>query len=204
MLVSPVAERNKDSILEILSEYLDPKKDHLSTLEVASGSGQHIVHFAKSLTNVTWQPSKISAPSQESICTYIAATKVNNVKKPLYIDVSEPWERWAGLSQRSCDVIVSINMLHFCSFRSVQGLFRGASELLKPRGILIIYGPFAINGIISPKCNMELDRSLQESCPTEGLRDVDVLRQLACKNTLRLETMVDMPEQTKCLIFRRA
>ncbi|XP_065272360.1 methyltransferase-like 26 B [Emys orbicularis] len=201
MLVSPMAERNKELILEVLADYMDNTSQAFG-LELASGTGQHVVHFAQALPNVTWQPSEISPSAHESISAYIRATKVQNVKKPLAIDVSQPWDQWAGLSQGRCNVIVIINLLHFLA-QGLEGLFQGVGQLLNPGGVCLIYGPFAINGIISPECNVELEEKLQERNPAWGLRDVEELRQLATLNALRLERMLEMPEYTKCLIFRR-
>ncbi|XP_074827132.1 methyltransferase-like 26 B [Natator depressus] len=113
-----------------------------------------------------------------SISSYIRATKVPNVKKPLAIDVSQPWDQWAGLSQGCCNVIIIINLLHFLA-QGLEGLFQGVGQLLKPGGVCLIYGPFAINGIISPECNMKLEEELQERNPAWGLRDVEELRQMA-------------------------
>ncbi|CAM2102126.1 unnamed protein product [Caretta caretta] len=95
------------------------------------------------------------------ISSYIRATKVPNVKKPLAIDVSQPWDQWAGLSQGCCNVIIIINLLHFLA-QGLEGLFQGVGQLLKPGGVCQIYGPFAINGIISPESNMKLEEELQE------------------------------------------
>uniref|UniRef100_A0A8C3SF22 Uncharacterized protein n=1 Tax=Chelydra serpentina TaxID=8475 RepID=A0A8C3SF22_CHESE len=114
------------------------------------------------------------------ISAYIRATKVQNVKKPLAIDVSQPWEQWAGLSQGCCNVIVIVNLLHFLA-QGLEGLFQGVGQLLKPGGVCLIYGPFAVNGIISPKCNVELEK-LQERCgvpqelnSSQGLQQVCIV-----------------------------
>uniref|UniRef100_A0A8C3FZY1 DUF938 domain-containing protein n=1 Tax=Chrysemys picta bellii TaxID=8478 RepID=A0A8C3FZY1_CHRPI len=64
MLVSPMAERNKELILEVLADYVDNTSQAFG-LELASGTGQHVVHFAQALPNVTWQPSEISPSAHE-------------------------------------------------------------------------------------------------------------------------------------------
>uniref|UniRef100_A0A6J0VAG7 Methyltransferase-like 26 B isoform X1 n=1 Tax=Pogona vitticeps TaxID=103695 RepID=A0A6J0VAG7_9SAUR len=188
MLVSPMAERNKESILEVLADYVD---DTCSTfgLELGSGTGQHVVHFAQALPTVTWQPSEINPASQQSISAYIRATKVTNVREPLSIDVSQPWDQWGGLCQSCCDFIVIINLLHMTD-QNLEGMFKGIGQLLKPGGICLAYGPFAINGIIIPESNVQLDKMLQARNPEWGLKDVEELRQLANANDLRLERMV--------------
>ncbi|KAL8163385.1 UNVERIFIED_CONTAM: hypothetical protein K2H54_019434 [Gekko kuhli] len=201
MLVSPMAERNKEPILEVLADYVDETSSAFG-LELGSGTGQHVVHFAQALPSVTWQPSEISSASQQSIRAYIHATKVTNVREPLTIDVSQPWSQWAGLGQGCCDFIVIINLLHMTE-QGLEGMFKGVGQLLKPGGICLAYGPFAMNGIILPECNVQLDEMLQARNPEWGLRDVEELRQLANTNALWLERMVEMPEYTKCLVFRR-
>ncbi|XP_060109058.1 methyltransferase-like 26 B [Heteronotia binoei] len=201
MLVSPVAERNKEPILEVLADYVDETSSAFG-LELGSGTGQHIVHFAKALPSVTWQPSEISPASQQSIRAYIHATKVTNVREPLTIDVLQPWNEWAGLGKGCCDFVVIINLLHVTE-QGLEGMFKGIGQLLKPGGICLAYGPFATNGIILPECNVQLDKMLQARNPEWGLRDVEELRQMANTNALWLERMEEMPEYTKCLIFRR-
>ncbi|RXM37444.1 UPF0585 protein C16orf13-like B [Acipenser ruthenus] len=184
MLLSPVAERNKDALLQVLAGLLGGHSERqLFGLELGSGSGQHVVHFAQELPFVTWQPSEISNSAQDSIYAYISATKVKNVLQPVYLNVEEAWGKWAGMPRRSCDVILCINVLHFCTFNTTK--------------------PYAINGIISPESNVQLDGSLRERNPEWGLPDIDVLRQLAYKNALRLERMIEMPESNKCLLFRK-
>nr|XP_016846293.1 PREDICTED: UPF0585 protein C16orf13 homolog B [Anolis carolinensis] len=211
MLVSPVAERNKESILEVLADYVDETCSAFG-LELGSGTGQHVVHFAQfcfgwgtmkcHFNFCTSHRNFILFLFVLSISAYIRATKVTNVREPLFIDVSQPWNQWAGLGQSCCDFIVIINVLHMTD-QGLEGMFKGVGQLLKPGGIFLAYGPFAINGIILPECNVKLDEMLQARNPEWGLRDVEELRQLANVNALRLERMLEMPEYTKCLIFRR-
>ncbi|KAJ0057875.1 hypothetical protein NL108_003010, partial [Boleophthalmus pectinirostris] len=137
------------------------------------------------------------------IKAYIAATNAKTVLQPVHLDASDPWEKWGNLSVNSCDVIVAINLLQYSSFKTAQGVFTGAGQVLKPNGLLIIYGVYAINGTITPSCNEDLDEEIRKLNPEWGLPDIDVLRQIAYGNGLRMERIVEMENYYKCLIFRK-
>ncbi|CAL1588196.1 unnamed protein product [Knipowitschia caucasica] len=204
MLVSPQAERNWQSLATVLEDVLEEHAHRkLFALELGSGTGQHVIRFAQKMPNVTWQPSDIKEESQNSIKAYIAATNAKTVLHPLHIDASDPWEKWGNLTAKSCDVIMAINLLQYSPFKTAQGVLTGAAQILKQNGFLIIYGVYAINGIITPSCNEHLDEEIRNINPEWGLPDIDVLRQIAYGNGLRLERIVEMEEYYKCLIFRK-
>ncbi|XP_034394466.1 methyltransferase-like 26 B [Cyclopterus lumpus] len=204
MLLSPQAERNWESLCLMLEDVLkDQSHRQLFALELGSGTGQHVIRFAQKMPFVTWQPSDIKESSQDSIKEYIAATHSKNVLQPVHLDASEPWEKWAGLPCNSCDVIIAINLLQYSSFKTAQGVFTGAGQILRQNGLLITYAVYAINGTITPSCNEHLDAALRQMNPEWGLPDIDVLRQLAYGNGMRLERMIEMEEYYKCLIFRK-
>eukprot|EP00063_Salmo_salar_P064962 XP_014039797.1 PREDICTED: UPF0585 protein C16orf13 homolog B-like [Salmo salar] len=138
-----------------------------------------------------------------SIRAYIAATKVKTVLQPVHLDASEPWEKWAGLPRGACDVIVAINLLQYSSFKTVEGVVKGSGQILRQNGLLITHGPYAINGTITPSCLEDLDQELREMNPGWGLPDIDVLRQLAFGNGMRMERMIEMEQYNKCLVFRK-
>lgn len=202
MLNAAAAERNKEPILSVLRDSVNHVKP-LQALEISSGTGQHVTHFAQALPNVTWQPSEYDRQSLLSIEAYRSHYRLNNVKPPIHLDASLSHEHWGGIQPESLDLVLNINMIHISPMACTQGLFRGAGAVLKPQGLLLTYGPYSVNGQITPQSNVEFDYSLRQRNPEWGLRDVVFLKSIAERHGLFLEKMVDMPANNKCLLFRK-
>jgi hypothetical protein len=49
--------RNREPIRAVLEKYIS-KEEPLNALEISSGDGTHVVHFAPAFPNVTWQPTE--------------------------------------------------------------------------------------------------------------------------------------------------
>ena len=66
---APAAARNRQPILDVLRHCLPASG---IVLEVASGTGEHAVHFAAALPRFTFQPSDPDAGARASIDAWAA------------------------------------------------------------------------------------------------------------------------------------
>ena len=192
---SPSAERNKDPILGVLRRVLPPQG---TVLEIASGTGQHIVHFAKAFPQFTWQPSDADAEMRESIGIRVQGEGLANVALPLELDViALPWPA------RKADAVVCINMTHVAPWPATEALFQGASTLLPPGHVLFLYGPYRRSGGHTAPSNERFDADLRARDPAWGLRDLEAVSEAAASAGFALAEIVDMPANNFSLVFRR-
>lgn len=230
MISAPAAERNKEPILEVLKETLDASKQ-LRVLEIASGTGtlhffsgayfkeffwiwmsfysfvlflgQHAAHFAKHFVNFLWQPTEVNTSNFKSISIYASLLPSNNVLDPIRVDVSEPIGNWSeDITKHKFDVIYCCNLIHISPYSCTTGLFQASGKLLKPgSGLLITYGPYAENGVLTPESNVRFDEGLKMQCEDWGVRDIVDLVKLAEQNGLKYLKKIDMPANNKMLFF---
>jgi hypothetical protein len=192
---SPSAERNKGPILEILARVL-PKRGVV--LEIASGTGQHAVHFASALPDLRWQPSDADAEFRRSIALRVAEEGLANVNVPIDLDVTRlPWPLEAA------EAIVCINMIHVAPWSATQALFEGAGALLAPGQVLFLYGPYRRFGSHTAPSNEKFDSDLRAQNPAWGLRDMEAVSEVAAPAGFEPPEIVEMPANNFSLIFRR-
>ncbi|KAL8591178.1 hypothetical protein ACOMHN_057918 [Nucella lapillus] len=200
----PAADRNKGPILEVLQQHMRGVGDKGFVLEVASGPGQHVVHFAQHFPTTTFLPSDCDVSYLKSIQAYINKTGVSNVLQPLYIDITQAVSQWPDperFQEQSCGAVINVNMIHISPWDTCQGLMQASGFLLKPGGLLYMYGPFAVGGEISPDSNVQFDQMLRSRNASWGLRDIDDVKKLAEQYELYLDKVIDMPSNNKSLLF---
>lgn len=191
----PAAERNKQPIAEVLRAVL-PERGRL--LEVASGTGQHAVHFAGALPGWTVQPSECDPELLETITRRVALTKNPRLLPPIALDVTGP------PPEVEPTAIYCANMVHIAPWSACVGLFDLASQLLRDDGVLVTYGPYAVHGAQTAESNARFDHSLRERNPEWGVRDVDALEELARERGFVLAETHAMPANNLVLVWRRA
>lgn len=161
-----------------------------------------MVYFAEQLSlKWTWQPSDCEEKYISSISAYVEESKLTNIKKPIWVDISEVPSVWASKEMNEIDLICNINMIHITPIKCTEGLFKAAEILLKSTGKLVTYGPYAVDGVLSPQSNVDFDAGLKARNPEWGVRDTVYLKSLAESHSLVLTEMVDMPSNNKCLVF---
>ena len=195
-LFSPSAARNRDPILQMLQSILPPQG---SMLEIASGTGEHVVHFARGLPGWRFQPTEFDESSRQSIIAWIAHEGLKNVAEPVALDARA--DIWGVEQSAPFDAILSLNMIHIAPWDAAQGLFRGAGRLLKSGGLLLLYGPFQEDGVHNAPSNAAFDESLRARDPDWGVRDIRDLQSLAKENGLTLRQRQAMPANNQILTF---
>jgi len=189
---SAASERNKEPILEVLRSRF---ADRMQVLEVGSGTGQHAVHFARALTQLTWHPTEQLAYLAD-LTERVKQEGPHNLRAPTLLDV-----RQAVWPLRSVDAMFTANTLHIMSWPEVTALFRGSGSVLAPEGVLCIYGPFRYAGRYTSDSNQEFDQMLQERDPQSGLRDLQAVTALAHQYGLRLDADHDLPANNRLVVF---
>jgi SAM-dependent methyltransferase len=192
----PACERNKGPILDVLRRVLPARG---LVLEVASGTSQHAVHFAAGLPALAWQPTDVDETYRRSVVAWIEHAGVPNVRAPVALDVTAlPWPFHA------VDAVFNANMVHIAPWSVCEGLMAGAAAALRPGGVLIVYGPFRVDGAHTAPSNEAFDASLRERDPAWGVRDREAIVAEAEGRGLVLEEIVHMPANNQLLVFRRA
>lgn len=178
---SPACERNRAPILEQLQALLPPSG---LVLEIASGSGQHAVHFAAGLPGLRWQPTDADPVALASVAAWRAEAALPNLLPPLALSVLEPWP----IAQ--ADAVFCANMVHISPWECTLALLAGAARALSPGGRLVLYGPYRRDGQMVAS-NVAFDESLRRRDPRWGVRDLEAL--VAAARGFSLERVIEMP-----------
>ena len=194
--------RNRDPILGVLKRVIAPGS---RVLEIASGSGEHAIHFAKNLARVEWRPSDPDENARTSVAAWIEHERAENIAEPLDLNVEE--EGWEKRLASGYDAIIAINMIHISPWEATLGLMRGAGVLLakaeRGPGILYTYGAYKRGGVHTAPSNDAFDAWLKERDERYGVRDLEEVEAAANVHGLRLREIIEMPANNLSLVFER-
>jgi SAM-dependent methyltransferase len=192
---APAAARNREPILDVLRRHLP--RDGL-VLEFASGTGQHVVHFAEALPSLTFQPSDPNESARASIDDWASTLGLVNVRPALALDASA-----GGWPVAEADAILCINMIHISPWEATVGLVEGAARTLPAEGVLYLYGPYRRAGHPTAPSNEDFDQDLKSRNPAWGLRALEDVAALAARHGFAAPTVVEMPANNLSVIFKR-
>ena len=192
---APATSRNGAAIATVLREELP---DSGLVLEIASGTGEHAVRFAREFPALDWQPTDLDVESLGSIDAYAKEAGLANLLPARPLDAAAakwPVER--------ADAVVCINMVHISPWTASEGLFAGAARVLGEGAPLVLYGPFIEAGLETAPSNLAFDASLKARDPAWGLRDISALDTLAASHGLSRTARHEMPANNLTLVWRR-
>lgn len=196
---APATQRNREPILNILSEVLPSP---CTVLEIASGTGEHAIFFSSELKSCRWIPSDANSLALESIAAWKDTDSKANLESPLLIDVTQTnWQQQLGKGK--INAIVNINMIHIAPWQACLGLMEGAGQILSKGGILFLYGPYKRDGEHTAPSNASFDRSLRDRNPLWGVRDLSAVVEAAAAQNLQLQQIREMPANNLSLVFSR-
>lgn len=192
---SQACENNKQYILDIIIQVYQAGD---TVLEIGSGTAQHIIHFARHMPAVKWQPAELGE-NMSTLMEGLSGIELENIlMPPLQLDVSDSWPLI------EVDGIFSANCLHIMAEESVDDFFHGVGRILRPGGHLCVYGPFKYGGEFTTQSNADFDSSLKSRCPVSGIRDFEKVNQLAQDVGLQLVADHSMPANNQLLHWHKA
>src|SRR5512141_496498 len=203
-LDAPAFHRNHQAIRAVLQKFLAGKSGDV--VEAGSGTGQHVVDFARHFPEIIWWPSDLNEQHLKSIAAWRAHAALPNIRPSLRIDLSDP--AWCprmhdGSGPAGLLAVFCANVIHIAPWRVAEGLFAGAGRYLGADGRLFLYGPFKRGGRHTALSNAVFDTSLREADPGWGVRDIEALEKLAGPAGLALVEIAEMPANNLILVFER-
>jgi hypothetical protein len=197
--------RNHAPIWQVLEPFLRDKSGDV--VEAGSGTGQHVVNFARRTPRIVWWPSDLNDQHLKSIEAWRTHTQLPNIREPMHIDLSDP--DWCpamgdGSGPGKLLAVFCANVIHIAPWRVAEGLVAGASKYLRSDGRLFLYGPFKRDGQHTALSNAVFDTSLKTGNPEWGVRDVADVERLANAAGLALVDITEMPANNLMLAFARS
>ena len=196
-LHSPAAAKNVSHITELVCS-VSPKNG--AALEIASGTGQHIIKLAAAIPNLTWQPSDIDIARLNSIVSWSFEKQLPNLLPPIKLDVTD--EGWSALCPNQ-DFILLVNLLHLVSEGEAKVIIHGISQSLMPGGRCVIYGPFMRDGFLSSDGDKFFHQSLVEADPDIGYKDDKWMLDLFQNYNLEIVKIANMPANNLAFVIEK-
>ena len=196
-MFAPSAARNAADIAALVTDHAPATG---RALEIASGTGEHAVVFARAMPWLDWQPTDIDAARRASVDAHAAVAGLPNLRAAIPLDATAPG--W-GAAHAGQDLIVLVNLLHLISEPEAQTLIAEVAQALAPGGRFVLYGPFLRDGETTSEGDAAFHASLRAQDPEIGYKnDWDVIDWLHA-NWLDLVQVVEMPANNLVFVARR-
>ncbi|MEM7520738.1 MAG: DUF938 domain-containing protein [Pseudomonadota bacterium] len=196
-LHAPAADRNAAALTDLIAEHAPARG---CALEIASGTGQHIAHFARRLPGLSWHPTDVEAARLRSIDAYAAEAKLTNIAPAAHLDAAvSGWSARLG----SFELIVIVNLLHLIPTQAVRRVLVESALALAPGGVLILYGPFARDGTLTSAGDVRFDAELRAVDAAIGYKDTTKITASLQDAGLHVE-MSEMPANNLSFIARKS
>ena len=192
---APATLRNRDAIVEVLREVLPLTG---KVLEVASGTGEHIVYFADKFPDLQFQPSDRDTECLQSISSWTRSARLDNIAKPVFLDTENSSWNIADVTAVLC-----INMVHISPWEASIGLFHNVAKLLPIGAPFYLYGPFIRSDVVTASSNVAFEASLKSRNLRWGIRHLDDIDALAFEAGLQREMLIEMPANNLSLVYKK-
>jgi SAM-dependent methyltransferase len=196
-LCAPAAARNEAALRALLAPHAPARG---RALELASGTGQHVVAFARAFPGLHWQPSDVDPARLRSIDARAAEAALDNIAPARLLDATQPG--WSA-AEEAPDLIVLVNLLHLISDREAATLVTEAAQALTPGGRLVVYGPFMRSGVLTSEGDRTFHASLVGHDPAIGYKDDLAVQAMATAAGLSLLDRVEMPANNLAFVWAR-
>ncbi|MCK0172276.1 class I SAM-dependent methyltransferase [Aliiroseovarius sp. S1123] len=168
-------------------------------LELASGTGEHIVEYARHFPGVIWQPTDVDPARLNSIDAWRAEKGVENMRLAQWLDASAPSWRTGPMS-----MIVTVNLMHLIDAPTSRAVIAGVARNLAPGAYWFLYGPFRTGGVFRSEGDETFHASLAAHDPQIGYKDLEKVEAWAADAGLRRADLIEMPANNLALVLRRA
>lgn len=196
-MFAPSAARNANDIAAVVAQHA-PETGR--ALEIASGTGEHAVVFARAMPGLDWQPTDLDPARRASADAHAALAGLQNLRPAMPLDATV--QGW-GTSHAGQDLIVLVNLLHLISVAEAKTLVAEVAQALAPGGIFILYGPFLRDGETTSEGDSAFHASLRSQDPEIGYKDDwDVIDWIHA-NWLDLVQVIEMPANNMAFVARR-
>ncbi|ABD53840.1 DUF938 domain-containing protein [Jannaschia sp. CCS1] len=164
-LDAPAALRNRDALTAALTTLAPDGR----ALEIASGTGQHVIRFAPAMPGLHWQPTDPDPDRRASIAAWMAAEPAPNIAAPIHLDACAPG--WAA-QHDPFDIIFLANLLHLVPDAAAKICLTEMAHALAPGGCALVYGPFLRDGKTTSEGDAAFDARLKVENPGAGYKDL--------------------------------